>query len=75
MPEDELNEESTELQPFMMEDLEEVNLCQNCEHIDNCAILHKVNLMSMRRDGKKLDDDFGCTPFYKEITLEEEATV
>ena len=70
MPEDGIEtEETVELKPFMMEDLQEQNLCQNCEYMDNCAILHKTNLMSMRRDGKTLDEEFGCTPFYKEITV------
>jgi len=69
MEENDHTEETQELQPFMMDDIQEQNLCQNCELIDNCAILHKVNVMAMRRDGRKADDYFGCTPFYKEITV------
>ena len=63
------HEETQEIQPFMMDDIQEQNLCQNCELMDNCAVLHKVNQMSMRRDGRKVDEYFGCTPFYKEITV------
>ena len=55
--------------PFMMDDVAENNLCQNCNIQDECAILHAVNKMALKRDGVKVNDIFGCTPFFQEIEV------
>ena len=59
--------ETTELQPFTLEDALEdetnVEVCLFCLHKDNCPIVIYVNKLSMKRDNKTAEDDWGCSIF------------
>ena len=59
------------LKPFTLDDATEEKACIVCEHSENCAIISYVNRISLKRDGKVVDDEFYCSIFNekKEETL------
>lgn len=68
-------EEGKELQPFTLEDAleDEANMevCLFCSHRNDCPIVVYVNKLSMKRDEKTAEEDFGCSIFKSEEQVEE----
>lgn len=68
-------EDVTELQPFTLEDAldDETNteVCLYCSHAEKCPIIIYVNKLSMKRDGKTAEDDWGCSQFKIEEEIQE----
>jgi len=55
--------------PFTLEDAQEdAQVCLNCKHSENCAILDYVNKLSQKRDGRGAEDVFSCVAWTEEET-------
>jgi len=67
-----MSEEVVEgLAPFTLEDAQEDEVCMLCEHYDNCPIVRYVNKLSLKRDGRTAEAEFGCVIFNKSTDEEE----
>ncbi len=59
--------EVKELEPFTLEDATEdetnTDVCLFCKFTETCPIAIYVNKLSMKRDGKTIEDEFGCSIF------------
>ena len=60
-------EEKQGLQPFTLEDALEdeanTDVCLLCMRKETCPIAIYVNKLSMKRDNKMAEEEFGCTLF------------
>ena len=67
--------EEKEIVPFTLEDAleDETNMevCLFCRHKTTCPIVIYVNKLSMKRDNKTAEEEFGCTIFKTEEQTEE----
>lgn len=64
---EEVKPEVKEIEPFTLEDAleDETNkeVCIYCSHVEKCPIIIYVDKLSMKRDGKTAECDWGCTMF------------
>ncbi|MEA2090960.1 MAG: hypothetical protein U9O83_01180 [Campylobacterota bacterium] len=59
--------ESKGIAPFTEEDeVVDNKFCIDCSHRGGCPIVQFVNRLSMKRDNKLIDKEFGCTIFKEE---------
>lgn len=56
-------EEIEKVKPFTIEDAAEEKACTLCEFEKTCAVLAYVNKLSIKRDGKIVNDNFSCSIF------------
>jgi hypothetical protein len=51
------------LAPFTHQDAVVESYCDSCNHQAQCPIIVYVNKLSVKRDGKHVDGEFGCSIF------------